>query len=134
MITGFHIETTESEVTQLLREMINEIVMVFGRATIECPAKPIIHAFIHFMGNGDRNKFIRLANMLKNELRGRKVKITRSMDAEEKFHTKRFGYVKYLHSYATQHSQLDLLELDCKTRVSQRADCGKNMPRWISQV
>ena len=95
VITGFHSETTESEVTQLLREMINEIGMDFGSARIECPAKPITHAFIHFMNNGDRNKFIRSANMLKKELRGRKVKITRSMDAEERFHNKRMGYVKY---------------------------------------
>ena len=34
VITGFHIETTESEVTQLLREMINESGMDFGRARI----------------------------------------------------------------------------------------------------
>ena len=89
--TGFHSETTESEVTQLLRETINEIGMDFGRARIECTAKPITHAFIHFMDNGDRNKFIRSANMFKKELRGRKVKITRSMDAEERFHNKRMG-------------------------------------------
>ena len=54
MITRFHSETTESEVTQLLREMINEIGMDFGSARIECPAKPITHAFIHFMNDGDR--------------------------------------------------------------------------------
>ena len=95
VITGFHSETTESEVTQLLREMISEIGMDFGRAKIERTAKPITHAFIHFMDNGDRNKFIRSANMLKKELRGRKVKITRSMDAEERFHNQRMGYVKY---------------------------------------
>ena len=65
VITGFHSETTESEVTQLLREMINEIGMDFGSARIECPAKPITHAFIHFMNEGNRNKFIRSANMLK---------------------------------------------------------------------
>ena len=34
------------------------------------------------------------ANMLKKELRGRNIKITRSMDAEERFHNKRMGYVK----------------------------------------
>ena len=33
--------------------------------------------------------------MLRKELRGRKVKITRSMDAEERFHQKRMVYVKY---------------------------------------
>ena len=95
MITRFHTETTEPEVTQLLREMINEVGMDFGSARIECTAKPITHAFIHFMNNGDRNKFIRSANMLKKELRGRKVKITISMDAEEKFHNRRMGHVKY---------------------------------------
>ena len=95
MITGFHSETTESEVIQLLREMINEIGMDFGSARIECRAGPIARAFVHIMNDGDRNKFIRSANMLKKELRGRKVKITRSMDAEERFYNKRFGYVKY---------------------------------------
>ena len=95
VIAGFHSETTESELTQLWREMINEIGMDFGSARIECSAKPITHAFIHFMNDGDRNKFIRSANMLKKELRGRKIKITRSMDAEERFHNKRMGYVKY---------------------------------------
>ena len=135
MITGFHSETTESEVTQLLREMINDIGMDFGSARIECTTKPITHAFIHFKNDGDRNKFIRSANTLKKELRGRKVKITRSMDAEERFHNKRMGICQILHSYETQHSyQLDLLELDRETRVSQRTDCGENMPKWISQV
>ena len=95
VITGFHSETTESEVTQLLREMIYEIGMDFGSARIECPANPNTLAFIHFMNDGDRNKFIRSANMLKKELRGRTVKIMRSMDAEERFHNKRMGYVKY---------------------------------------
>ena len=85
---GKTVITTRSQVTQLLKEMINEIGMDFGRANIESTAKPITHAFIHFMD-------IRSANMLKKELRGRKVKITRSMDAEERFHHKRMGYVKY---------------------------------------
>ena len=134
MITGFHSETTESEVTQLLREMINEIGMDFGSARIECPAKSITHAFIHFMNDGDRNKFIRSANMLKKKLRGRKIKITRSMDAEERFHNKRMGYVKYcIH---TRHNiPLSLISLNwtSKTRVSQTTDCGENMSKWTSQ-
>ena len=33
--------------------------MDFGGARIECPAKPITHAFIHFANDGERNKFIR---------------------------------------------------------------------------
>ena len=47
VITGFHSETTESEITQLLKEMINEVGMDFGSPRIECPTKPIAHAFIH---------------------------------------------------------------------------------------
>ena len=95
VITGFHSETTESEVMQLLKELINEVGMDIGNVRIECSAKPITHAFIHFKNDGERNKFIRSANMLKKELRGRKIKITRSMDAEERFHNKRMWYVKY---------------------------------------
>ena len=33
--------------------------------------------------------------MLRKELRGRKLKITRSMDAEERFHQERMGYVEH---------------------------------------
>ena len=62
---------------------------------IECLAKPITHAFIYFKNDDERNKYVRSANMLRKELRGRKLKITRSMDAEERFHQKRMGYVKY---------------------------------------
>ena len=136
VITGFHSETTESEVIQLLKEMINEIGMDFGSARIECLAKPITHAFIHFANDGERNKFIRSANMLKRELRGRKSRITRSMDVEERFQDKKkIGVCQILHPYETQHSsQPDLHELDCQTRASQGTDCGKNTPKWISQV
>ena len=90
VVTGFHSETTESEVTQLLK-----VGMDIGNARIECPAKPITHAFVHFKNDGERNTFIRSANMLKKELTGRKIKITRSMDAEERFHNKRMEYVTY---------------------------------------
>ena len=69
--------------------------MSIENARIECPAKPITHAFINFKNNDERNTYIRSANTLRKELRGRKIKITRSMDAEERFHQKRLGYVKY---------------------------------------
>ena len=95
VITGFHSETSESEVTQLLKETITEIGMTIENARIECPAKPITHAFIHFKNDDGRNKYIRSANMLKKELRGRMLKITRSMDAEERFHQTRMRYVEY---------------------------------------
>ena len=46
VMTGFHSETSESEVIQLLKETITEIGMSIENARIECPAKPITHAFI----------------------------------------------------------------------------------------
>ena len=91
MITRFHSETSESEVIQLLKEMG----MTIENARIECPTMPITHALIHFQNDDERNKFIKSANMLKKELRGRTLKITRSMGAEERFHQKRMVYVKY---------------------------------------
>ena len=98
-----------------LKEMINEIGMDFGSARIECPAKTITHAFVHFANDGERNKFIRSANMLKKELRGRKIRITRSMDAEERFYNKRMGYVKYcIHTRHNIHLSLISLNWTAK--------------------
>ena len=48
-----------------MKELTNEVGMDFGNARNECPAKPITHAFIHFINDGERNKFIRSANMFK---------------------------------------------------------------------
>ena len=78
----------------MLKEMMNEIGMDFGSARLVCPAKPITHAFVYFANDDERNKFIRSANMLKRELRRRKIRITRSMEAEERFYNKRMEYVK----------------------------------------
>ena len=63
--------------------------MTVENVRIECPAKPITHAFIHFKNGEERNKFVRSANMPRKDLRGR------SMDADETFHQKRMGYFKY---------------------------------------
>ena len=94
VMTGLHSETTESEVTVMLKEMMKEIKMDFESVKLVCPAKPITHAVIYFENDNERNKFIRSANMLKRELRGRKIRVTRSMEAEERFYNKRIGYVK----------------------------------------
>ena len=94
VMTGLHKETTESEVADTLKEMIKEIGMDYEKVKLVCPAKPITHAFVYFENDNERNKFIRSANMLKKELRGRKIRITRSMEAEERFYNKRIGYVK----------------------------------------
>ena len=98
VITGIHSETTESEVIQMLKEMINEIGMDFGSVKLVCPAKPITHAFIYFANDNERNKFIRSANILKRELRGRKIRITRSMEAEERFLQQKNGICQKSHS------------------------------------
>ena len=74
VITGFHSETSESEVVQLLKETITDIGMTIENASIECAAKPITHAFNHFKSDDERFKCIRSANMLKNESRGGYVK------------------------------------------------------------
>ena len=95
VVTGFHSETSESEVVHLLKETKTAIGMSIGKARIKCLAKPITHAFIYFKSDDERNKYIRSANMLRKELRGRKLKITQSMDVEERFHQKRMEYVKY---------------------------------------
>ena len=94
VMAGLHNETTESEVADTLKEMMKEIGMEFEKVKLVCPAKPITHAFIYFENDNERNKFIRSANMLKRELRGRKIRISRSMEAEERFYNKRIGYVK----------------------------------------
>ena len=95
VITGFHSETTESEVTQLLRgtDKRNRNGL---RKCKNCFHRKTDHSCFHSLHERwrERDKFIRSANMLK-KLRGRKEKITRSMDAEERFHNKRMGYVKY---------------------------------------
>ena len=94
VITGLHSDTTESEVTVMLKEIMNGIGMDFVNVKLVCPAKPITHAFIYFANDNERNKFIRSANILKRELRRRKIRETRSMEAEERFYNKRIGYVK----------------------------------------
>ena len=91
--TGFHSETSESEVEQLLKDTIIEIGMSIENARMPCKAN--YTCFIFFKNDDERNKYVRSAKMLGKELRRRKIKMTRSMDAEERFHQKRMGYVKY---------------------------------------
>ena len=69
--------------------------MSIENARIECPARPITHAFIYSKNDDERHKHVRSANMSRKELRGRKIMMTRLMNAEERLHQKRMGYVKY---------------------------------------
>ena len=79
MITGFHNETSEPEVIQLLKESITEIGMTMENARNECPAKLVTHAFIHFKNDEERNKYRQVSEHAEKKLRGRKLKISRSM-------------------------------------------------------
>ena len=73
VITGFRSETFEPEVIQFLKESITEIGMTMENVRIECPAKQIIHAFIHFKNDEEKNKFVRSANMLKKRVMRKEV-------------------------------------------------------------
>ena len=69
--------------------------------------------------------------MLPKELRGRKLKISRSMDADERFHQKRMEYVKYcIHEKHNIPLDSKTKNWTLKTHIGQRSDCGKDMPKW----
>ena len=46
--TGFHSETLEAAVEQLLKETLTEMRMSMKNERIECPGRPMTHAFIYF--------------------------------------------------------------------------------------
>ena len=94
VMTGFHDDTTQQEEQETLKETITAIGMSTDQILIKCPAKPITHAFLQFTDTDERDKFVRSANIFKKELRGRKIRISPAMDAEERFHQKRLGYFK----------------------------------------
>ena len=77
-------DTTEPEVQHQLKGTFITIGMSMEQIQIKCPAKPITHAFVQFIDNDERDKFVRSANILKKELRGRRIRISPAMDAEER--------------------------------------------------
>ena len=101
VITGFHSETSESEVIQLLKESETEIGTTIENARIECAATPITHASIHFKNDDERNKYIRSANMLRKELRGRKVKDNAINGRRGNIPSEKKGVRQILHSRDT---------------------------------
>ena len=54
-----------------------------------CPTEPITHAFSQFKDNDERDNFVRSVNILKKEFRGRKIKISPAVDAEDVFQQKK---------------------------------------------
>ena len=95
MITGFHSETCEPEVIQLLKESITEIGMTIENVRIECLAKPITHAFIHFKNDEERNKFVRSAGHVEKRITRKKVEDNAINGRRGKISSKKDGYVKY---------------------------------------
>ena len=93
------------------------------------------HMHSSIKNDDERNKYIRSANMLKKELRGRKLNITRSMDAEERFHQKRMEYVKYC-IHVKHNIPLDLISMNWTLKhVSVKGQIVvKNMTKWKPQV
>ena len=92
VVTGFHDDTTTQEEQDTLKEITTTTGMSMEQIQIKCPTKPITHAFLQFKDN-DEN-LIRSGNILKKELRGRKIKISHAIDAEERFQQQRLGYIK----------------------------------------
>ena len=68
---------------------------------IECLAKPITHAFIHFTSDDERNKYIRSANMLRKELRGMEIKDNSINGRRRKIPSEKNGVPQILHSRET---------------------------------
>ena len=62
--------------------------------TKDCLAKPTTHVFVEFQNMKIRDRYVRSAGMQKAELNGRTVRRSPVLDAEERFHRKRLGYVK----------------------------------------
>ena len=63
--------------------------------TIDCPAFSDYTCFVEFQNMKIRDRYVRSASMQKNELNGRTIKISPALNAEERFHRKRIGFVKF---------------------------------------
>ena len=88
-LTGFHDDKTSQEVQDTLKVIITTIGTSMEQIQIKCPPKPITHAFLQFKDNDERDNFVRSGNIVRRELRGRKIKISHAMDAEERFQQKK---------------------------------------------
>ena len=73
VITGFHSETSEPEVIQFLTESTTETGMTMENARIECTAKPITHAFIHFKNDEERKQIRQVSEHAEKRVTRKKV-------------------------------------------------------------
>ena len=85
--TGFHDDTTERKVEDLLKETVFAIGISMEKIKINVqPSRSHMHSCS--LQTDDRDKYVTSANMLKKELSGRKIRISPAMDAEDIFHKK----------------------------------------------
>ena len=75
-------------------------------------SQSITHAFLQFTDSDERDKYIRSANMLEKELRGRIIRMSPAMDAEER---KKPGYIKYC-THTRHNIQLVQISMNRVTR------------------
>ena len=132
--TGFHDDTKEQEVQNLLKETTVATGASMEQIQIKFPVKPITHAFLQLTDNDERDKFVRSANILKKELRGRKIRIT-GHGHRGKISPKKIGLQQMLHPHKTQSSaRTDQNEQNGKTCIGRRTNSDQNMCKWISQI
>ena len=91
---GFKVDSEEKDVRTVIEESVKATGMKEITYTIDCPANPITHAFVEFQNMKIRDRYVRSASMRKVELNGRTIKISPFLDAEERFHRKKLGFVK----------------------------------------
>ena len=113
--TGCKGDSTEKEVMLLLEKCIDTAGMKKEHLRIKCPANPITHAFIEFEDSDERDQFIRSAKMQQMKLKERKIKISPAMDAAERFHHTRMGFIK-LCLHTKQQIPLTKITLNHKKR------------------
>ena len=135
VVTGFHSETTESEVLQLLKESINQVGMDIGNARIECTVKPITHAFFHFKNDGERNKFIRFSEYVEKRIDRKKSKDNEINGRRRKVPQQKNGVRQVLHPHETQRpTRINKHKLDNEIRIDQRSDCREDSTKWKPEI
>ena len=98
VITGLHSETTESEVINMLKEMMNEIGMDFGSARLVCPAKPITHAVIYFANDNERKQVHQVGKHVKKRIEGKENQNNEINGGSGKILQQKNGICQMLHS------------------------------------
>ena len=95
VLHGFKTESKEQDVKAITMESTKASGMK-EEHTVDYPAIPITHVFVEFEDTRTRDRFVRSANMRKYELDGRRIRMSPSLELDERFDKKRLGYIKYV--------------------------------------